>query len=378
MINFIKGVFTDLSSRISKMVADLDKRNKNETLHSDIPGTFFQNTIKQLDALRSEINVVMSGGDLDIEAIASNNLIRYNTIFEKFQSIELFRYQVIINYGPAEHYFNKKIKRIYEEIKNSQTPPLVTTISNSESYYWAHPYFAIIAVPQGEEKNLLNLPDLYHEICHFIFKQNARFLIGDFPDLVQEYFESEIQRVDEEHRASRYKAFYKDKVQKWLNGWIEEFTCDLVATYLVGPAYAWTNLKLSTISSGNDRIYVDYPSHPSDESRMRAIFKMLHITGHGNDAMEIKKSWDKFLVATANPVPQDYKYIFPDHLVEKLAEIVLEGCRSIGLNDFESQVEEFANPISKILNEAWLYILSNPNDFQKWEEAKIKEIESFI
>ena len=374
MISFIKGVFYDLSFRISKMITDLENRKLNNLLHSDIPDTFYQNTIKQLSSLRNEIQGITASGDLDIESIASNNLIRYNTIFEKFQSIELFRYQVIINYGSAEHYFNKKIKRIYAEIKNAQTPPLVTTISNSESYYWAHPYFAIIAVPLGEEKNLLNLPDLYHEICHFIYKHYAKFLIGNFLDTVQKYFDDEIERVIEEHRAARYISFYRDKLQKWLNGWIEEFTCDLVATYLVGPAYAWTNLKLSTISSGNDRIYIDNPSHPSDEARMRAIFHMLDITGQGADAAKIKDSWNKFLVATANPIPPDYKFIFPEHLLEQLANTVLEGCKAIGLSDYESQVTEFGNPISKILNDAWEILLNDPVGFDLWEVNAIASI----
>lgn len=373
MINFIKAVFYDLSFRISKMISDLDNRKLNNTLHVDIPDTFYQNTIKQLTGIRNEIQAITDSGDLDIETIASNNLIRYNTIFEKFQSIELFRFQVIINYGPPEHYFNKKIKRIYSEIKNSQIPPLVTTISNSESYYWAHPYFAIIAVPLGEEKNLLNLPDLYHEICHFIYKQNAKFLIGNFQDILQKHFEYEIDRVDEEHRAQRYKNFYRDKLQKWLNGWIEEFTCDLVATFLVGPAYAWTNLKLSTISSGNDRIFID-SSHPSDEARMRVIFHLLEITGQGSDATLIKGTWDKFLKATSNPIPLDYKFIFPDHLLEHLANNVLEGCKAIGLNDYESQVAEFENPISKILNDAWELILKDPAKFDIWEAKTIQVI----
>lgn len=374
MIDFVKGVFYDLSSRISKMITDLESRKLNDKLHSDIPESFYQNTVKQLSGLRQEIQVLIDSGDLYLESIASNNLIRYNTFFEKFQSIELFRYQVIINYGSAEHYFNKKIKRIYDEIKNAQTPPLITTISNSESYYWAHPYFAIIAVPLGEEKNLLNLPDLYHEICHFIYKQNAKYLIGDFQDEVQKYFDAEMERVIEEHRAARYITFYRDKLQKWLSGWIEEFTCDLVATFLVGPAYAWTNLKLSTISSGNDRIYIDSPSHPSDESRMRAIFQMLEITGQSTDAMRIQESWNKFLTATANPIPPDYKFIFPNHLIEHLANKVLEGCRAIGLSDYESQVTEFGNPISKILNDAWDVILKDPTKFDVWEAKAIDEI----
>lgn len=376
MKSFIKGVFFDLGFRVSKMIKSLESRNAKSELHSDIPEHFYTNTVTKLRELQEEILFISNSGDLELESLGSNNIIRYNTIFEQFQSIEIFLYQVIINYGDAEYYFNRKMKRIYEEIKNIQSPPLVTTISNSESYYWAHPYFAIIAIPSGEEKNLLNLPDLYHEICHFIFKQHSEFLIGDFARAVKKYFDDEIERVSEENRAVRYIAFYRDKFQKWMNGWIEEFTCDLIATYLVGKAYAWTNLKLSTISSSTDRIYLDSPSHPSDEARMRAIFQMLYITGQGKDVMEVKESWEKFLNATSNPIPQDYNFIFPNHLLEKLANNVLEGCKLIGLCDYLSQVQEFDNPISKVLNDAWDILLNQPSDFDEWELSAIEAIKS--
>jgi hypothetical protein len=374
MIAFVNSVFFDLSFRVAKMIGDLQKR----TLNTDIPQHFYVKTLNMLSDLKAEILQVIDSGDLEIESIASNNLIRYNTLFEKFQSIELFRFQVIINYGDPEHYFNRKIRRIYDEIKNTQVPPLITTISNSESYYWAHPYFEIIAVPAGEEKNLLNLPDLYHEISHLIYQQYAQFLLGDFISVMRKHFEDEMASVVDQHRPSRYLGFYRDKLQKWLNGWVEEFTCDLIATYLVGPAYAWTNLKLSTISSGNDRIYKDSPSHPSDESRMRAIFKMLRITGQSEAAMKISESWDKFLKATSNPIPPDYHYIFPDPLIERLAENVLSGCNAIGLNDYDSQLQEFSTPISKILNDAWDKILSTPSEFHDWEVSQIAEIDASL
>lgn len=374
MIEFIKALFFDLTFRISKMISDLESRQIN----SDIPKSFYDKTIEQLNDLLSEIKVICSSGDLELENIASNNLIRYNTIYEKFQSIELFRYEVIINYGAAEEYFNKKIIRIYKEIKNTQTPPLVTTISDSESYYWAHPYFAIIAVPIGEERSLLNLPDLYHEICHFIFKHYSKYLIGDIADEVQKYFDNEITRVKDESRPTRYLTFYRDKLQKWLNGWIEEFTCDLVATYLVGPAYAWTNLKLSTISSGYDRIFIDSPSHPSDEARMRAIFQMLNIMGLSKDGAVIKEAWDKFLNVVSNPIPQDYDYIFPQTLIEKLTENVKKGCLDIGLNIYSEQVKEFGNSISKTLNDAWEIILKDPTSYETWETKAIIEIKNSL
>lgn len=47
-------------------------------------------------------------------------------------------------------------------------------------HYWVHPQYEIIAVPTGEEKSLLNLPDLYHETGHLIYKQHEEDLLGTF------------------------------------------------------------------------------------------------------------------------------------------------------------------------------------------------------
>ena len=104
-----------------------------------------------------------------------------------------------------------------------------------------------------------------------------------------------------------------------------EFTCDFIATYLVGPAYAWTNLKLTTLSSGKDRIYADSPSHPSDESRMRAIFFMLKLMGHTAELTQIEESWKEFLAASNNPIPSNYNFIFPQSIIEQLAKNVFAG-----------------------------------------------------
>ena len=68
----------------------------------------------------------------------------------------------------------------------------------------------------------------------------------------------------------------------------------MIATYLVGPAYGWSNFKLATVSLNKNKTYKDSQSHPSDESRMRAILSMLEKTGYLTEASEIKRSWENF------------------------------------------------------------------------------------
>ena len=374
MITLIRGTFVDLSGRVMKMISDLTGPGLDE----GVDPLFLETTVRMLRELNDHIKEQLDSGDLEIEALIRNNLIKYNTFYERLLTIELFRYLIIINYGAPEAYFKKKIKRIYDEVKCNQILPLVTTISNSENYYWALPDYYIIAVPSGEERNLLNLPDLYHEMGHLIYYQYAEYLSGNFEEAVNAYYNDEILRVVTEQRASSLITFFRDKLSRWLSTWIMEFVCDLIATYLVGPAYAWTNLKISTMGNGEGQVYVDSPSHPSDEARTRAILGMLKKMGHHEEVEPIERSWDQFLTATLNDFPANYDYIFPDTLLEELIERVHQGCRDIGLKCYPEQVEEHRRPISRILNEAWLQVCNHPENFHRWEEEQIEEIRASL
>ncbi|RYE38831.1 MAG: hypothetical protein EOP48_26510, partial [Sphingobacteriales bacterium] len=148
MIDFVRGIFQDQLTRGLKMLEGLQSPQINKEIDAD----FLAKTVQMLTDLNTEIDNLIQSGDLDIESLASNNIIRYNTFQERLLTIELFRYLVIVNYGKPEEYFKKKISRIYSEINCLQKQPIVTTISNSENYYWALPTYHIIAVPAGEEK----------------------------------------------------------------------------------------------------------------------------------------------------------------------------------------------------------------------------------
>lgn len=372
MKKFIKAIFFDLTGRIEKMLDKL--ASPNISLEIDI--AFLTGTQSLLLHLHKQISAVIDSGDLEIDKLASNNIIRYNTLHEELLTIELFRYLIIINYGEAEEYFKKKVKRIYKEINCLSNPPTVTTISNSQNYYWALPSYDIIAVPTGEERSLLNLPDLYHEMGHLIDDQYSIFLRGKIEESIKNYYASEIQRVVDEQRATTLIGFFREKLTYWMDAWVMEFTCDLIAVYLVGPSYAWTNMKLTTLSSGRDQVYTDSPSHPSDEARMRAIFYLLDKMGHTAELAEIQSSWAAFLAATANAVPQNYSFLFPQQYLEELADNVLAGCKSIDLRSYTEQISLYGNPISKILNDAWGKLFNDPAGFSQWELQQITSIKA--
>jgi hypothetical protein len=371
MNSFIKGICFDQLNRGEKMLIRL----KGPGINKEIDSFFLNKTIDLLSELMKEIQLLIDSKDLEEDALATNNIIKYNTFDEKLLNIELFRYLVIINYGRAEEYFKRKIKRIYEEINCLQKPPIITTISNSDDYYWALPSYDIIAVPTGEEKNLLNLPDLFHEMGHLIYNQYQIYLKGNIENTIAAYYSKESLRVLNEQRASNLIAFYREQHSWWRSSWIMEFCCDLIATYLVGPAFAWTNLKITTQSSGQNGIFVGSPRHPSDEARMRAVFYMLKKMGQTNELKHLEGVWSKFLAATKNAIPANYASSCPQEIIEELCDNVYDGCKIIDLRIYSDQLTKFANPVSKMINDAWAKVLLNPGEFKTWEDAVIKELE---
>ena len=302
------------------------------------------------------------------------HLLRYNPFYEEFQNLEQFRYQPVMRFNSSDSRLNKLIERVYTEINPTDSPPLLTTLSNTDQYYWAYPEYGIIALPLGEEHNLINLPDLYHEIAHFIYETYSELLFSLIDKLVQKHFQEEIDRVHEEGRASHLLSDFEDFSKKWRESWIEEFVCDIIATFLVGKAYAWTNFKITSLSSGSDEVYKSNEEHPSDESRMRMIISTLKILAPNIDIKDIETDWKKFKDIINNPIPENYNLIFPDDLLSDIVYKVLGQLRGTSLNSFLDQIQLFEKPIIHYLNEAWEVLLLSPKTYHSWRNKAVLEI----
>lgn len=370
MITFIKGQLINIRNSIDKANTDLASLSMESAIASD----FKAKTIAALQALAVRIDNIIGSGILENEIFTRNCIIKFNSMNNAFIEIELFRYLAIRRYdSKADGHFEKVIVKIYDEIQCLQSIPFLSTISNSDTYYWAYPSYNMIALPQGEEKNLLNLSDLYHEIGHLIFRQSRVFLLGDFLIRMEEYCKKEIQRLADEDNITISEAIDASR-PCWASSWSEEFTCDLIGTFLVGPAFAWTNLKISIGSSRYDGVFSNedmYREHPPDEARMRAVFKMLELTGFATELAEIKIVWEKFLMVTKNTKPGAYDFIFPDSLIDVLATNVFKGCVNVGLRPYSEQALQQGKFVSKTINEAWLKIKEDPHAFKDWESAAL-------
>ena len=220
---FLQGIYHDLRIRVGNLLDELF----SNSYHSDIQKTFVPQTIQELRKLHITIEHDIKSGDLEFPQLYSYYLRRYITHYNNFQLIETYKYQAIIKYSDTESYLNKKVNLIYDQIKCMQKLPVITTITNTEEYYWAHPYYGLIAVPLGEEKSLLNLPDLFHEIAHLIYKQYKTDLIGEFQKTLSDYYEKQKRLVKEEDRSPDLLNTFSYLLNKWQENWLEEFVCEI-------------------------------------------------------------------------------------------------------------------------------------------------------
>jgi len=369
MKNFIKALYADLLDRVNYVITEL----RSNKFHADIQDRFINDTVAEFEEIKKDLEHAFKTGVLEHELITRNNIFRFNRLHREYKGIHSYRYLALRNYKDPEIFLFRIISQIYREHRISAIPPIVCTISNQDDYYWAVPDFEIIALPAGEEKSLLNLPDLYHEIGHLLdamFKGKSSEKTGK---IIDRHFAGEIVRLIDDGFPTQADTV-KETRRQWSEGWLEEFTCDLVGTYMTGAAYAWTNLKLLTIGHGSTQIYEYLDTHPADEARMRIIILMLEKLGLVKEKNAVESAWALFLKDTHPYKPSDYDLLFPQQLLKEMVHEFYEFYQNADLVSYPELQHAGDNSIAGMLNKAWMVAQSDPMDYFSFETTAIKSL----
>ncbi|RDB07801.1 hypothetical protein [Runella aurantiaca] len=368
----VKSLLTELLIRISALRNSIAASN----LHKSVSISFRNLTEQRLIDLKIKIEKSLNRYNLDIPDSANNFYSDYQRFSEELKSIEHYRIQALKRYGKAENYFYFLVKSLIQEFRLQCSAPMVTSISSARDYFWITPDTDLIGVPLGEEGHLINLPDLVHELSHVIvcyFDSDYPLITRDFKTIVGDFFQREIYDAEDKRRPLKIQTLLPICRKNWQRGWLVEFTCDLIATYLVGPAYAWTNLKVSASDRPKDIYYIDSETHPSHEARSRAIIAMLKKMDLVQEANQIQKEWESILSFPNYEEPEHYRLIFPQVLIDKLTDIVFQSCKEFDFRSYKDQLQSFDLSISAIMNQSWNQLMENPGSYAAWE-ADIVEI----
>ena len=83
--------------------------------------------------------------------------------------LENIAFAALIRANPADERLTRLVGIIASEINYPLIPPAVSC--QSQFYFQAYPLFNLLSVPQKEVEFLLHLPDLYHELGHFLLME---------------------------------------------------------------------------------------------------------------------------------------------------------------------------------------------------------------
>ncbi len=368
-------LFEELLPRIEQMRVSI----RMDRLHSKVNQKFQQKTDELLINTKFQILEKLRTSDRLLPLTNFSFYRDYRAICDKLLEIEYHRVQVLKRFGASEYYFFNLIKAITQkEFKINVSVPMVTAIRSNKDYFWADVGYELIGVPNGEEWHLTSLPDLAHEISHFIiaYDGDKHWITGDIRPKISEFYSKEIIEVEDNSRRPRILL---EKLPQWENNWkkkwLVEFACDMLAIYFVGPAYAWTNLKIAIADPPEDIYDPEKESHPSHEARMRAINEMLIMLDMNNHIIPIKNAWDELLsLPPYQKRPDNYSLAFPDILLQNLAFNIYQGCQKFGYLSYPEQLEKMDNPVSKVMNEAWDVLRNNPTKYPSWEKENIKTL----
>jgi hypothetical protein len=353
----------------------LDKYYKFVDTHEVTDIVVLPTILERIENLSHKFQKLLSREDLTKPDQLKRNLRSFQTLLLELEELECFGLPIVTHYRrDFDGYLSSILNQLGSEISCPVEQPHVCTLSTGISgqgrdYYWYHNFFDTIFVPSAEKFSLLNLPDLLHELGHHIFKIYRDSFLEPFPSWLSECNDDlekmlYVEDIRDENRINECKNIFRNF---WPNSWSEELTCDLIAVYCSGKAYAWTNLKLCQSYHPDyewNNIYHFTDFHPPDSYRMDAILAMLRwlkIEIH-----DVCHTWMEYTEFFRHTKPPLYENLCPDQLVEKMVQHVARVCDDIGLVPCPANLNNPTTIVSK-LNRAWSLFHSNPKNLQKME-----------
>jgi hypothetical protein len=300
--------------------------------------------------------------------------------------ISSLRFQI-----PEVDFLNGLVFEISKEITLPLNSPSVSCLSTE--YFYFEPVTRMIYVPQAEPDFLLHIPDLYHEIGHYVLFSSTEKYAGekllviskamkDMFSVITQHFNGLIEEANLNPSPKEISMILSRIHANW-KSWLNEFLCDLFAVFTLGPAFVWSHLHL--VAKTSDNVYqcswLSTESHPPDEARMRLMLAGLRRIGFEHEVEEIKSKWLQ-LTKTLDSPDAYYQFAYPNNLLDALAEKFLAALKGAGFTIFsqkELSVGLASENISAVLNKAWREFWNlKPEAYRRWEKIQIEELKRHL
>lgn len=359
---FLRDLLEDLAHRCDAV--------RERLLQVNVPGPandLALTAARLVISARRDIGDLLADAALDNPALVPDHLRLFRRLAERVQLAENYALPHLERFTQHDTNLSGLAARMIAEANIPMLPPVVT--ASSSAYYWTMPFFYLISVPAGEPGSLLGLSDLGHEFGHILIATTS-VLPDRVGVAVNDWFQ------DARHQAALVGAPHANQLRvtgsQWTDNWLDEFACDVVATYLFGSSFGFQHVRLCALL-GTDPFEPglgQQATHPADEARLRLIVSTLTAYGATEDAAAVRDLWDRFIAHQLGTMPPQYGVCYPDALLDLVAREVVAQCQSEGIAD-SLALRSKGDTVAAILLDAWGRFAAESQSFKTWEEASL-------
>lgn len=370
MQSLVYSLLYDLRQRCSYLLAELAQ------LEPKLPSEaqqYFRWLHAEVNQRQQEIELVLADPDLMHPRLAKQYHSAYKGMAQRLAIIEEKSFQALRHFDGGSQFLTRLVAKICAEGGYPADAPLCSTLSTG--YYWAIPWANLIFASPSEATHLLALPDIYHELGHFILDRFRKDFVLQLLRLIDAHFQKLITAYRLKNWPVQSLAQLDDCRLRWMSSWHVEFACDVIAVYWVGPAFGWTNIRVCANIS--DKIFEGSSGHPADDARAKLIEETLRYLGLGAAADELAAAWREFIRASGQVPPQEYQLLYPPELIKQVAELTAQTCRQMGLIPHEPVASADAN-VAALMNSAWSSFRNNPETFAADERKLLATLQSIL
>lgn len=272
---------------------------------------------------------------------------------------------------------NALVRRIVAEINHVPLPPVVSPLS--QMYFSMDTTLNILFVPLIENRFLLHLPDVYHELAHQCFADRASSRLRPVTRALRSASEVWLQNCFNERqrlmrsRGPEARRHHVELAQRCTSPWILELFCDLYAVLTVGPAYGWSHLHLTALFGDSPYALpvLGPSSHPADDARMRVIIGGLKALHYDVETHDIEQRWTQFKASGGYTPSPEYHLYYPTDVLQAIVEEGIGGFESAGTRGYKDAPSD---SVARILNQAWQRFWSDPTGYVAWEQRAVDSL----
>jgi hypothetical protein len=363
MASLLHHLLFDLRQRCLHLLARLD--SDKGTLEAEAE-QYRDSMTQRVVRTGQLIDQLLADPGIQVIQLAKNYYHDYKRLAEMIQWVEEGPAVVLGRFNDDDLVMTRVVARICQEIGYRYRPPICTAMS--AQYYWALPHMDLIFVPCSEPFHLLALADLYHELAHFILFRDQAALVAPAFLLIDQHYNAFVKDATQMGWPAASVTSLEIQRRNWKRNWYLEFASDMLATYCVGPAFGWANLRLCTNLSVE--LFVGADTHPADDARTTAIGLTLNRVGCVAEAQAISARWAELLSLSGQQMPQEHALAYPDKLLESLADFVHDAAKQLGLVSWSGGQSGAPTHVGALLNEAWRAFHLHPDTFAEYENRE--------